>query len=125
MWRAYSSMIPTSTAQRQRPSAAAMLIQRIVAGDVESGRLGHEPCGEVHLRSPCVPRLSNHLGFGISTIEIAVTVGVGAEQPGHVLSRHQHPKRRTLHLGQMSHQPQQRHRRRLDGTPRQSLRIKT
>jgi hypothetical protein len=45
-----------------RPSTAAMLIQRIVAGDVETGRLGHEPRGEVHLCSPCVPRLGDHLG---------------------------------------------------------------
>ena len=30
-------------AQRHRPSTAAMLIQGIVAGDVETGRLGHEP----------------------------------------------------------------------------------
>src|SRR6266851_2462460 len=39
-------------AQRHRPSAAAMLIQGIVAGDVETGRLGHEPRREVHLRTP-------------------------------------------------------------------------
>ena len=69
-------------AQRHRPSTAAMLVQGIVAGDVETGRLGHEPRGEVHLRPPCLPRLRNHLGVGNSTIEITVTVGVGAEQPG-------------------------------------------
>jgi hypothetical protein len=59
------------------------------------------------------------------TIEVTVTVGVGAEQPGHSLARHHHPERRTLHLGQVAHQPQKRHRRRLDGTPRHSLRVKT
>ncbi len=66
-------------AQRHWPSAAAMLVQGIVAGDVEAGRLIHEPRGEVHLRTPCVPRLRNHLGVGNSTIEITVTVGVGAK----------------------------------------------
>src|SRR5437763_16877844 len=66
-------------AQRHRPSAAAMLIQGIVAGDVETRRLGHEPRGEVHLPLPCVPRLRNHPGVGHSTIEIAVTAAVGAE----------------------------------------------
>ena len=81
--------------------------------------------GEVHLRSPCVPRLRDHLGVGNSTIEVTVTVGVGAEQPGHVLSRHHHPERVTLHLGQVSHQPQERHRRRLDGTPRHRLGVET
>src|SRR5215475_8716100 len=50
-------------AQRHRPSTAAMLIQGIVAGDVETGRLGHEPLGEVNLRTPCVPCLRNHLGL--------------------------------------------------------------
>jgi hypothetical protein len=59
------------------------------------------------------------------TIEVTVTVGVGAEQPGHILARQHHPERRTLYLGQVSHQPQERHRRRFDGTPRHSLRIKT
>ncbi len=28
-----------------------------------------------------------------------LTVGAGAEQPGHVLARHHHPERRALHLG--------------------------
>ncbi len=81
------------------PSTAAVLIQRIVAGDVETGRLGHEPLGEVHLRSPRVPRLRNHLGVGNSAIEVTVSVGVGGEEPRHVLSRHQLPERRTLDLG--------------------------
>src|SRR5215471_19170404 len=49
-------------AQRHRPSAAAMLIQGILTGHVEAGRPGHEPLGKVHLRTPCVPRLRNHLG---------------------------------------------------------------
>ena len=80
--------------------------------------------GEVHLRTPGVPRLRNHPGVGNGTVEITVTVGVGAEQPGNVLSRHHLPERPALHLGQVSHQPQERHRRRLDGTPRHSLRIK-
>jgi hypothetical protein len=38
------------------------------------------------------------------------------------LARHHRPERRTLHLGQVPHQPQQRHRRRLDRTPRHGLR---
>jgi len=45
-----------------------MLIQGIVAGDVETGRLGHEPRREVHLRTPCVPCLRNHPGVGNGTI---------------------------------------------------------
>ena len=49
-----------------------MLIQGIVAGDVETGRLGHEPRGEVHLCSPRVPRLRNHLGVGNSAIKVTV-----------------------------------------------------
>ncbi len=85
-------------AQRHPPSAAAMLILGIIAGDVETGRLGHEPRREVHLRTLCVPRRRNHLGIGNSTIEITVTVGARTEQPGHVLSRHHHPERRTLPL---------------------------
>ena len=87
-----------------------------------TGRPGHEPGGEVHLRAPCVPRLRNHLGIGNSTIEITVT---GAEQPGHVLPGHHYPERRALPLRQVAHQPQERHRRRLNGTPRHGLRIKT
>ncbi len=102
-----------------------MLIQGIVAGDVETGRLGHEPLGEVHLGAPCVPRLRNHLRVGNRAIEITVTVGLGAEQPGHVLSGHHLAPPRPLHLGQVPHQPEERHRRRLDGTPRHCLRIKT
>jgi DNA-binding CsgD family transcriptional regulator len=112
-------------AQRHRPSAAAMQVRGIVAGDVETRRLGHEPRGEVHLRTPRVPGLRDHPRVGNRAIEVTVTVGLGAEQPGHLLARHQHPERRTLPLGQVPHQPQQRHRRRLDGTPRHSLRIKT
>jgi hypothetical protein len=112
-------------AQRHRPATAAVLIQGIVAGDVETGRLGHEPRGELHLGTPCVPCLRYHPGVGNSTVEVTVTVGIGAEEPGHVLARHHHPERRTLPLGQVPHQPQQRHGRRLDGTPRHSLRIKT
>src|SRR5438309_4088854 len=68
-------------AQRHRPSAAAVLVQWIVAGDIETGRPGHEPRGEVHLRTPCVPCLRDHLRVGNSTIEITVA---GAEQPGRV-----------------------------------------
>jgi hypothetical protein len=63
-----------------------MLIQRIVAGNVETGCLGHKPRGEFHLSTPCVPRLRNHAGVGNSTIDITVTVAVGAEQPGHALT---------------------------------------
>src|SRR6266566_6815900 len=69
-------------AQRHQPSTAAMLIQRIVAGDVETGRLGYEPRSEVHLCTPCIPRFRNHPGVGNSTIKIAVAVGVGAEETG-------------------------------------------
>jgi hypothetical protein len=58
-------------AQRHRVSAAAMLIKGVVAGDVETGRLSHEPRGEVHLRTPCIPRLGDHLGVGNRTIESA------------------------------------------------------
>src|SRR6516165_7323948 len=64
-------------AQRHRPPAAAVLIQRIVASDVKTGRLGHEPRGEIHLGTPCVPRLRDHPGVGYRTIEVTVTVGVG------------------------------------------------
>src|SRR5207302_7423422 len=83
-------------AQGHQASTAAMLIQRIVAGDVETGRLGHEPRREVHLGTPRIPRFGNHPGVGNSTIEITVAVGVGGEEPGRVLPRHHHPERRTL-----------------------------
>src|SRR5215469_12964597 len=61
-------------AQRHRPAAAAVLVQGIVGGDVETGRPGHEPRGEVRLRTPRVPRLRDHTGVGNSTIEIPVTI---------------------------------------------------
>jgi len=112
-------------AQRHRPSATAVLIQGIVGGDVETGSLGHEPRAEVHLRLPCLPCLRNHLGVGNSTIEITVTVGVGHEQPRHIVPGHQLPECCTFHLGEVSHQSQERHRRRLDGTSRHGLRVKT
>ena len=67
--------------------------RRSSAGDVETGCLGHEPLGEFHLCSPGVPRLGNHLRVGNRAVEIPVAVGVGAEQPGHVLARHHHPER--------------------------------
>ena len=35
------------------------------------------------------PGLRNHVGFGNNTIEVTVTVGAGAEQPGYVLPREQ------------------------------------
>src|SRR5580700_811286 len=63
-------------AQRHRAAAAAVLIQGIVGGDVETGRPGYEPRGEVRLRAPRVPRLRDHQGIGNSTIEIPVTVGL-------------------------------------------------
>ena len=111
-------------AQRHRPATAAMLIQGIVAGDVETGRLGHEPGREVHFRTPCVPRFRHHLRVGSSTVKITVTVGVRAKQRGHVLPRQHLPERPALHLGQVPHQPKERHRRRLDGTPRHGLGVK-
>ncbi len=80
-------------AQRHRASTAAVLVQGIVAGDVETGASATNRSANVHLCSPCVPRLRNHLRVGNSAIEIAVTVGGGAVQPGHVLSRHRHPER--------------------------------
>ena len=60
-------------AERHRAAAAAVLIVRIVGGDVEAGRLGHEPLGELHLRTPCLPCLRDHLRVGNSTIEISVS----------------------------------------------------
>jgi hypothetical protein len=108
-----------------RPAAAAMLVQRIVAGDIQAGRLGNEPRGEAHLGMPCLPCLRDYLGVRNRAVEVAVAVGDGAEQPGHVLARHQHPERRSFRLGQVPHQPQQRHRRRSDRTPRHGLRVKT
>jgi len=80
---------------------------------------------KVHLRLPCPPCLRHYLRVGNSTVEITVTVGVGHEQPRRVLPGHQLPERRTFHLGEVSHQSQKRHRRRLDGTLRHGLRIKT
>jgi hypothetical protein len=97
----------------------------VVAGDVETGCPGHEPVGEIRLRMPGVPGLRHHLRVGNGAIEITVTISVGAEQPGHVLARHQYPERRALYLSQVPHQAQERHRRRLHGTPRHGLRIKT
>ena len=124
MCRAYSSIRPTSTSRSDSsPSPAAVQVQGIVAGDVETRSLGHETRREVHLRVPCVPGRRHHLGVGSSAVEVTVAVGVGAEQPGHVLSRHQHPERRALHLGEMAHQAQERHRRRLDRTTRHVLGI--
>src|SRR5215470_19249800 len=48
-------------AQRDQAPPASVLIQGIAAGDVETGRPGHKPRGEVHLRPPGVPRLRHYL----------------------------------------------------------------
>src|SRR6266487_4340956 len=69
-------------AQRHMPSAAAALARGVVAGDVETGRRGHEPGGELYLRAPRLPCLRHHLRVGDGAVEVAVPVGVGAVQQG-------------------------------------------
>jgi hypothetical protein len=77
----------------------------------------------VDLGTPGGPGLGDDLGIGDGAVEIAVGIRGGGEQPGRVLARHQHPERPALHLGQVTYQAQQRHRRRLDGTSRHGLRV--
>jgi hypothetical protein len=113
--------------ERAATAKAATYNERLDHGPHRSCRdwgAGHEPLGEVHLRPPRLPRLRNHLRVGNSAVEITVAVGVRAKQPGRVLSRHQHPERRTLPLRQVAHQTQQRHRGRFHRTQRHSLLIK-
>ena len=62
-------------AQRDRPLPLANATA-ILAGDVETGCLGHELLCEVGLCSLCIPGLRDHLGVGNSAVEITVTVGV-------------------------------------------------
>ena len=84
-----------------------LLVQRIVASDVETGRLFHESLGELDLRSPRVPRLGDHLWIGDCAVEVAVAVGGRAVQPGDVLAGHHRAECAALDLGQMSHDAEQ------------------
>ncbi len=122
MWRAYSSIIPTSTSRNDNcPPAAAVVVVWIVSGDLEARSRLDELRGEVDLGPPRFPRLGDDLGVDDRPVEVAVTVGVGAEQARHVLPRHQHSEGRPFALGQVPDQPEQGHGRRLDGPARHGL----
>jgi len=81
-------------AQRHRPATAAVLVQRVVGGQVETRRVGHEPGRELDLRTPRLPRQRDHVGIGDGTGEVAVTVGLRGEQARHVLAGPGRPRAR-------------------------------
>jgi hypothetical protein len=91
----------------------------LVAGDVEIGRLGHEPFRERDLGPPHVPRLRDELRVRRCAVEVPVGIRVGGEVRRRVLPGHHAAKPAALHVGQVAHQPQQGQGGRLDRTPGQ------
>ncbi len=83
--------------------------------DHDTGSIWSQPLGEA-IAGP-------HKRIRNSSIEVTVTIGIGAEQPRYVLSGHHYSERLTLDIGQVSHQPEERHRRGLDSTSCHRLRV--
>lgn len=66
-------------AQRHEPAPAAMLVERVVDRDAETGSAGDEPFGKLDLIPSRLPRFFGHSLVGGRSVEVASAVGVGAE----------------------------------------------